>query len=176
MKKFVTQAVSVLLLLVLCVGAISCSNTSDTPDGMTDVAAADATYRFYVPEGWVPHSENGVSAARYGSTDRSNVSMMLYLPELVMTPEYYWENLAKPDYEKDLSSFTVLEEGGEVKLGGRDGKKYVFTGMRGSTAYKFMQAIVTTGDWVYIFTYTATPDKYDLHLEDVDRILTEFRY
>lgn len=177
MKKFVMQALSVLLLLVVCVGVASCSGAGNAPDGMTNMAAADAPFELYIPSGWLSQAESGISGARYSNTDTSNVTVTLYLPDdPYIKAEEYWANHLKPSYEKQFSNFALVEDGSDGRLGGRDGKKYVYTMTWGDVNYQQMQVIVNDGNWVYIFTYTATTDNYATHLEEVDRILAEFRY
>jgi len=54
------------------------------------------------------------------------------------------------------------------------GKKYVYTASLGDFQYKIMQAACIKGSSVYLFTYTAVPENYDLHLEDVAAMLEHF--
>lgn len=182
MKRILTLAVALCLLCTLGLFAVSCSSGDVAPEGMQNAAAVGEGFLFYVPESWQSQANSGVSAARYGNNeDKSNVSMTKYVPNTAEegTPEHYWVYFLKPAYEKQFVDFAVMEDGNgvDVTLGGRSAKKYVFTATFGGVAYKYMQVIAQGVDAnTYIFTYTAKPEFFDAHLEEVATMLTEFRF
>ena len=174
MKKLCIRLLAALMLLMLCLGAVSCADEGGVPDGMIEVTAPDMPYHLYVPAGWAPYGS--ISGAYYSAADTSNVTLTLYLPDdPYIAPADYWDTLMEPTYA-EMKDFALVEDGADARLGGRDGKKYVFTRTEGDVAYKQMQVIVNDGNWIYIFTYTAVADKYDAHLEEVEQILSNFRY
>ena len=54
--------------------------------------------------------------------------------------------------------------------------KYIFTATVSGVEYKFMQYITKYGGMVYMLTYTAPIDNFDLHTEEVQYIADNFRF
>lgn len=52
--------------------------------------------------------------------------------------------------------------------------QYIYTGTLSDLTYKIMQLVAIKDNTLYIFTYTATVDKYDTHIEDVIAMLDYF--
>ena len=180
MKRIVITALTLCLLLTLCLQVISCGGGEVAPEGMQNVATENVGFLFYVPEGWLSQANSGVSGARYGNNeDKSNVTMTQYVPNTVeeSDPTVYWSRFLKPEYEAMLEGFALVEEGADAKLGPRDAKRYVYTFKIGTVDYKQMQVIARGADSnVYIFTYTARPSFYDAHADEVASMLKEFRF
>ena len=62
-------------------------------------------------------------------------------------------------------------------MGGRSAKQYVYTVTFGEVTHKQMQVLVQAPDAdMYVFTYTATPERFNDHLDDVALILESFRF
>ncbi|MBR6726613.1 MAG: DcrB-related protein [Clostridia bacterium] len=179
MKRIVTLVLALCALGTLCLFVASCSSEVAPPEGMQDVTAPGESYHLYVPASWQSQANSGTSGARYGNQDKSNVTVTRFLPGSADEgkPAHYWSNRLKPSYEKQFSDFVLLEDGAEGSLGGRTGLKYVYTMTFGGIPYKQMQVLVQGADGnVYIFTYTALPEYYDAHLEEVASILAAFKF
>lgn len=54
--------------------------------------------------------------------------------------------------------------------------KYYYTATVTGTTYEYMQVVWIRGGIAYMLTYTAIPDNFQSHLEDVDRILEHISY
>ena len=181
MKKVLIRTLSVLLLAVLALSAVSCAKSDGTPDGMQCVSIPDATFALYVPEGWVSQVSGGVSGARVSNTDTSNVTVTLYVPDEVVDAENYWQNYCLPEYTPaeghiGLPAFTVVEEGADTTLGGANAKKYVFTFEMDGVKYQLMQIIAVEDSIVYTLQYHATEGAYANHTEEVEDIRSAFRF
>ena len=167
MKKLI----AVLLLLTLCLVAVSCGKDATAPDGMKNVAEETAKFYLYVPEGWVDQRDG----ARSPAADGANVSAVAYLMDAYYTPETYWAEKCLPNYNLTFSSLVVDEAlGGTTTLGGRNAAKYVYNAVLGEKTYRILQVIAVVDNMVYTLTYTATPDCFDAHMTDVDSIVANF--
>lgn len=170
MKKII----AIVLLVLLTVSIVSCKK-SDAPDGMMDVAAKNAKFHLYVPETWYEQTETSTAASPY--RDGANVNATAYLAETLYTAESYWNELAKGEIEAAFKDLTVLDaECGDTELGGIAAKRYVYDAKLGGVTYRYMQVIAVDGNMVYTLTYTATPDTYATHLEDVESIRANFTF
>lgn len=178
MKKNVVRVLSLLLLLTVALTAASCANTDDTPDGMQNVAIEHAAFDLFVPESWIAQNSAGVSGARVSNTDTSNVTATVYMPDVEMTVEAYWNDFCMPAYQSGvLKDFSVLtEQCADTTLGGKNAKQYVFVYTMDGTAYEVMQVIAVHGSYVYTLTYTAESVHYANHLETVESIRANFRF
>jgi hypothetical protein len=181
MKKII----SLLLVLSALMLAFSACGETDTgvPDGMMLVENDKQTYKLFVPENWIVNLTDGVSGA-YVSSDNSNISLM------IMTASHNYQSLESfcqkyyKDMEAKFKNVSAREEYTEnQKFGQLPALKYVFTiGAEASEEepnaeqYKYMQifALDQSSNQVYIFTYTALADNYATHLDDVNRIVSEF--
>jgi len=143
------------------------------PEGMKLISTDERAYRFYVPENWTDNSRTEASAAYFSDTDRSNVSVQMYMTsnEERTVEEYFAECEAR---YKDLYDVYKLEKNEDVKIDGVDSKKYTYSITVGGCDYKQMQAIVKKGAVYYVITYTATADKFDLHIADVEKMIEHF--
>jgi hypothetical protein len=59
-------------------------------------------------------------------------------------------------------------------MDGAPAKQYTYTAVIGGVEYKQLQAIVVKGAVFYTVTYTALPEKFDLHLSDVAKMIENF--
>lgn len=182
MKKILVRMTAALLLLLVVLTAVSCSNGDGVPDGMQNVSIADAPYDLYVPEGWISQAGSGVSGARVSNTDTSNVTVTLYMPDVELDAETYWKEYCLPAYiptegHTGLPAFAVSEEGIDTTLGGVNAKKYVFTFEMDGVKYKLMQIIAVEGSVVYTLQYHATEADYANHTDVVENdIRSNFRF
>lgn len=161
-----------MLACLLCLAA--CSNNDTTPEGMKNVALESAKYNLYVPESWIADSYN-VSGARVGTKENApNVLATVYFPEEQLTPQTYWEGKCLPEYTTVFSNFTMIEQGADTTLGGKDAKRYKFSYTFGETLYQCMQVITVYDFNVYVVTYTAVAIEYDAYAADADSIVANF--
>ena len=78
----------------------------------------------------------------------------------------YWTE-CKDKYAATLENFTVISESETTLDGGaKKAKVYEYSYTLGGLQYKARQTVCVVG-MIYAMTYTALPDNYDLHLEDV---------
>ena len=173
MKKNIIPA----LLVAVSVTLASCgSNTDSAPMGYREISDEGLNYHFYVPDDWTPDVSTGMTSAYFSGRDPSNVSVTAF--ELddtsINSVEAFWE-LNEADLKLILPDLEYVDES-DCKLGGVDGRQYVYTASMSDTEYKFMQVVAIKSNEVYIFTYTATAENYDLHIEDVISMIDYFKF
>ncbi len=165
---------ALLLTLFAILSLTACGANDNAPSGMKLASNEVCDYYFYVPQNWTVDMSTGVSSAYFSEKDRSNMSMTSYALSEAMTAEAYWEKI-KSDYS---ALFAEMSEP-EVKttaLDGVEAKQYTYTVKAGTEQFKIMQVFCVKGETVYVFTFTATPEKFEEHIDKVALVLAEFRF
>ena len=139
----------------------------ETPEGMKLVTGNDVAYRFFAPENWVVGDAESAALVYASASDRSNVSVMGYVPdEEGYSVDDYWA-YTEASYKDALHDYTLLFTT-EGKLGGKNAKIYEYTYTLGGTEYKCRQVISVYSYMIVTMTYTAEPENYDAHISDVE--------
>ncbi len=177
MKKIITAAVLLALVVSLAVTFTACSNTSDEyapPAGMINASVAEANFYLYVPDKWTVDNSAISAGAYYNKADPSSVSLMrgdLDAETLsAENPLDAWWDKNKTELSEVFSDFNVESED-NLLIDSAAGKKYVYTASIAGDSYKFMQAAVIKKEDVYIFTYSSTPENFDSHLDEVSEMI-----
>ena len=149
----------------------------EIPEGMKLASFDEQPYLFFVPEDWVINEGSVISAAYVSEEDKSNVSLQMYMvseKEIDKTVEEYFAE-CEERYKKVFASYTLIEdECGEIEMAGKKARRYVYEIENGGVKYKQLQAIVVKGGVFYTLTYTATPENFDSHLADVEKMIEAF--
>lgn len=175
------KSISVLILISLALSLVACSGSgTDIPSGMQLASNGDVAFEFFVPGGWITTEQNGIFGAYYSSSDKSSVSVSsLYPDNGLLSISDYWTTLEE-SYSETFKNFVLVEEpdNGEpnIVLGGKAAFKYVFTADVDGVSYKFMQILTLHDSLFYTLLYTATAENYDLHLEDINKTVADFRF
>ncbi|MDD6799669.1 MAG: hypothetical protein PUE85_04535 [Firmicutes bacterium] len=162
--------------VIICMAALlsfcACTKDAFVPSGMKKITNSSIVdYTMYVPNEWTEDISTGVVTAYYSQQDRSSISMMAFdHKDSSTTLAQYWEGY-QDEYKATFSDMEILTDGDDMIVGNRAAKKYVYNASVTGTEYRFMQVFIISGGYVYCFTYTSTPEKYESHLEDVNRIL-----
>ena len=168
------KKITALILSLIAVFALASCSGSDAPSGMKLASNEVSDYYFYVPKNWTVDMSTGVASAYYSEKDRSNMSMTSYALSSAMTADAYWESV-RSTY---AALFAEMSEP-EVKttaLDGVEAKQYTYTAKAGTEQFKIMQIFCVKGETVYVFTFTATPEKFEEHIDKVALVLAEFRF
>ncbi|MBQ8696265.1 MAG: hypothetical protein IJ519_00970, partial [Clostridia bacterium] len=106
-----------------------------------------------------------------------NVSMMAAtLPEETTDVQSYWAGYTE-SFGSAIEDFELIKENEAVLLDGHEAGRYVYKGtVAGSVEAQYQQIICIKDGVVYIFTYTAAPDKYEEYLGDVEDMLENFKF
>ncbi len=87
----------------------------------------------------------------------------------------YWA-MCEKSYTEDLNGFAVVEAGKETALGGLLAKQYEYTAKYEGISYKMQMTVTYSGGIMYILTYTAKADNYDVHKAETEKIVSEFKF
>ena len=141
----------------------------EAPDGMKLVSNNDVAYRFFAPESWIAVEGSAAFQVYASETDRSNVSVIGYVPETEgCSVEDYWEKTVL-SYESALTGFELVSVTTEGQtMGGRAATVYEFTYSLGGVNYHARQAVCVYSYMIVSMTYTALPENYDAHLADAE--------
>lgn len=178
MKRIVSFALTVFMLLTLVVCFVSCSKDGEAHMGFKIITTDINDFVLEVPDTWTVTSQNAfVSATVEGAAgDESNVSMMSSQRSAnETTPEAYFDKLIE-SYGDMYENIVVESRDVEIELGSEKAKKYVFGADVLGESYKFMQVICIHGDRVYIFTYTSNDEFYAEHEMEIKYILDYFYF
>ena len=151
------------------------SHKVEAPEGMKLASTEERPYRFFVPESWMTDYRSALSAAYFLDSDKSNVSLqghMLGVDD--MSLEDYWKQNEQKYKNLYGENYTLIETDTEAKMGGNNSAKYIYTVKSGNNTYKIMQTVCVKGAMAYVFTYTSTPELFDSHIDDVNKMLDAF--
>lgn len=175
MKKIIALALAAVFATL---SFASCAKEeTDAPAGFVEISNDDVTYDLFIPEDWNPDISTGVTAAYYNGQDPSNISLMAgELDGSVTSITDYWAKY-EPDLKAILPDLTYDGEPDlDAELDGAPAVQYTYTGTMNGVTYKFIQVVAFKDNTAYTFTYTATADKFDTHLEDVWGMLYNFKF
>ncbi len=146
------------------------------PQGMKLASNDDVAYRFFVPESWVLDTKVPTSSAYVSESDRSNVGVTVYMPEVdhIESVDDYWATA----FEQIKAGMTVVGdvEDEEITFGDRPGKIYRYTAQIEGTTFRFAQAITSYRGMVYTVTYTALLPQFEAHYPTYLDILAAFEF
>ncbi len=176
MKNILMKIALVIVLLMCATALASCGNSNDQyapPTGMISATDEKADFCLFVPDEWQIDYTTAAAGAYYSASDPSSVSVLAWDLEYTdTTVEEWWETNVN---EVGIVFDDINVESEEnITMSDVYGKKYVYTASLGDFQYKIMQAACIKGSAVYLFTYTAVPENYDLHTEDVAAMLEHF--
>lgn len=146
-----------------------------TPEGMKIASGDNVEYRLYVPEKWTANSKNAIAGAYYSEDDRSNVSLTSYSPTQSTSLDDYVKNCEEAN-EKIYDDYTLISSETDKKLGGKTARDNTYSFELDGKRYMQRQVICIYNDNIYSLVYTSSPEKFDLHREDVEKIIKEFSF
>lgn len=150
----------------------------NAPAGMKLVSNKDIVlYSLYVPSEWKIAQSDAMTVAYVSEQNKSSVSVMQWnLTEQTKTVDLWWQDYHKKELQNSFDTFTVLEEGIESKIDGRDAKSYVYTVTISGTTYKYYATAVIDQGSLHLITYTSTEALYEETLTVVkDQILANMK-
>ncbi len=175
MSKFIKNALLAILAVIVSVSLVSCADKGDTPQGMKLASNPEADYQMFVPNEWITDMSAGAVSAYVSLSDPSSVSVMAFnIDENLVSIDDWWASY-KEEFDLVFDNYSLeTEENGT--FGGVAAKKYTYTASLGQTNYKIMQAGTVEHGMIYLFTYTSVPEMFDSHLEEIAKILDNFRF
>ena len=175
MKKKTALSLAILTLIPLLLLTACGSSGVDVPDGMKLVSSDAEAFYLFVPGTWVPNDSTGIASAYYSDKDRSNVSLTCMVPTDVTTLDGYVEK-CRAELAAAIPNYAPVGEVTDAVLGERNGKSFEYTSSIADVNYKYRQIVVIYKNMFYIFTYTSTPEGYDLHADEVEQIIAKVKF
>ncbi len=149
------------------------SDKADVPEGMKLISTDELPYRFFVPDSWTVNDRAEFPAAYVSDSDSSNVNAHMYMSgSEEVSVEAYFADCEKR--YKELFQDYVLVSSKDIEMDGASAKEFVYTFTSGGVSYKQLQAIVLKGAVYYTVTYTSTPESFDEHLPEVNKMIESF--
>ena len=145
------------------------------PEGMKLVTGNDVSYRFFAPDSWVQGKAEAAALVYASETDRSNVSVMGYIPQDGYSVADYWAD-TEIRYKDTLRDYTLLSQSAEAWMGGKKATVYEYTYSLGGVTYKCRQTVCVYSLMIVVMTYTALPENYDAHLGEVEKMQAELTF
>ena len=172
MKKITAAVLAIITLMTVVLLAGCKTSATEVPSGMKIVSSDAEAFYLFVPMTWVTNTSSGAASAYYSDKDRSNVSMTCMVSEDVTTVDDYVKK-CQAELAALFDSYTPVGEVTDAVIGERNGKCFEYTAKIGETEYKY---VVIYKNLFYVFTYTSTPEGFDLHTADVDNIVSKIRF
>lgn len=145
-----------------------------TPAGMKIASGDKLEYRLYVPTSWVCSSESGKSEAYYPESERSNVTVTSYSPDSNMGISEFVDACEK-EYGDSINEYTLIEKS-ERTVAAKNAISLTFSANYDGMEFTVKQVSFIFDGMVYSITYTARAELFESHIEDVDKILSEFTF
>lgn len=180
---------ALLLAALLCTACLlaSCGEKTEdgitVPNGMQAIASEAGDYYLMVPASWVFDTVRGMTSAY--CEDKAHSSVTVCANELsrdISTIEAYWDSF-KEQFAATFADFAMLDElPTDVTISSDttgdviEGKKYRYTATVSGVQYQWMQVLFIRNATLYIFTYTSTAEDYESHLDDVNKVLSNFTF
>lgn len=160
LKKF---AVTVIAVLLCATALMSCGDKAEH-SGYKLASGESGDFDFYVPQSWTVSMTQGTVAAYCSSADASSISVMPgELEHADSTVDDWWESY-ESEFSEIYSDYTLIEAKDD-SLGGNAAKTYVFSAKLGDNEYHFEITATVKGSYIYMLTFTSTPDKYENHAD-----------
>ncbi|MEA4831790.1 MAG: hypothetical protein VB118_04125 [Oscillospiraceae bacterium] len=163
--------------LVSCTEAVN--KETDTPEGYVLAENPAVDYNFYYPKGWILDKNEGMTGVYAGISDPSSVSVATFTPDKDFESKglkSYVEGLFPDEYEKNFGNVELVGDMTEGKIGEYSAYSVVFKGDISGNRYQFKQTFCVHGGYLYIITYTALADNYELHLSEADAMVSYIKF
>ena len=143
------------------------------PEGMQVASSDEVAYRFFAPADWKVDVNQRIFAA-VEPNDRSNVSMVAYLPAEsgMSVSEFHQMTVDLMASVSGEGAYAAVAEQ-EGTLGGKAAMDYEFRYTVGGVAYHYRQLVATYRGMFYTMTYTAAEEHYAEHLGQFEKMAAE---
>lgn len=173
----ITKFVSLLAAFLLTASMFtSCGKEATEIMGFKEISADGHSYDLFVPDEWILNTSTGFTSAYAAPDDRSNVSVTSFVANNeISSIDALWES-TEPSLKAVYPDIEYVCSGVETTLDGAPAKEYIFTGTVDEVTYTVRQIVALYKGDFYMFTFTALPDKYEEHTEDIAAILDYFTF
>lgn len=174
MKKFL----AVLLVAVSLISLVSCTSESLKKAEHDEIYRENVVdFTLFLPDGWIVDNTTFVVSAHAAKDDDSTITMtQASLPGGYQEIPTIFEN-TKNDLTQ-LYRFKTLKEAEKRKVAGVEAAiyRYSLTDKQSEITLHYLQCLFIKDGTLYTFTYYATPERFEGHLEAVDKILSSIAF
>lgn len=165
-------AITLIALASMCVIFASCAK-EQASEGMKILSDPSCDFAFEVPSDWEISYTSGMLAA-YDKSDKTNVSAFSFGLQEEMGADDFWNDY-KVKFEETFGTMNVnaMEE---TKLSGIIARHVFYTVDMGEDSFNCQTVVCVGLGRVYMVTFTATPDAYDAHTEEFEKILSSYKF
>lgn len=175
MKKTAAYFITITIILSAFLGLSACSDKT-VPDGMQTASGPNDAFNLYVPKGWSVNTSGGTASAFYTSSDRSNVSMTSIMTEGGFQTLDDYQNSIESSLAGVLPSYEKTSDFADTQLAGKNARMFDYACSLDGINYRYRQVFCVRSGYFYVFTYTSTAENFELHLDDVSKILSEVTF
>ncbi len=194
MKKIFRKSIALLLVCTaLLLALASCTVEKaypGAPEGMRPCNDGSEGVILYVPTSWSVDYSTGIPTAYFSSTDSTMINMVTVPKETLgqkTIGEYFSEY--EESFKSTVKNFKLIPHTKEIPYEELENKNYGFKmyayiytfdvkkSASKSVSYKFSQTLFKTDEDsdLYIITYGTTADKFDIHFEDLGKVLAKIK-
>ena len=148
----------------------------NAPEGMKLASNTDIVdYALYIPKSWIIDVQTGNTLAHVSDSDKSSIQVGQWnLTENIKNYDSWWV-----EYKKDIDRIgekTIIKDLADSTVNGIPAKTAEYTLKVGSNKYKCsVNAIIRKGS-VYVIVYTSTVDGYNDNIDEINKILDNFKF
>jgi len=166
-------AITFITLAAACIVLGSCAKNTPS-EGMQLLSDASCDFTLEVPSDWEISYTSSMLAA-YDTADKTNVTAFSIGLQEEMGADDFWEDRYKPNFEDTFGTMNVNAKE-ETKLSGVIARHVFYTVDMGEDSFNCQTVICVRMGNVYMVTFTATPETYDSHTEEFEKILSSYKF
>ncbi|MBQ9743532.1 MAG: hypothetical protein IJW19_00220 [Clostridia bacterium] len=146
------------------------------PDGMKIASNTDVVdYTLYIPENWIVDIQTGVTMAHVSEKDKSSIQVGQWsYNDKIKDYETWWQ-----DYKYELSlvgEYEIITEPTEITVAGVSSRKAEYKLTTANGEYKCLVIGVENRGSMYVIVYMSTENGYEANMEEVNRIVENFKF
>lgn len=143
-------------------------------DGMKYISNDVVDYDFYVPDSWTHDMSSGALSA-YDPSDKTSVTAAAWDVSYMEGMLDKWKENYIDDISMISDDFAVTSEE-ETTLDGATALKLTSSATVAGKEYKYVSVAAIRNYMVYVITYTAEEQYFDMHLDDLDAVIEAFSF
>ena len=172
MKKLI----SVVLLLVMLIGVVSCGEKVEPPTGFQLASVESAPFYLYVPNTWTSNASSGISSAYYSSSgNRILVSAFAQKDEGDTSLQLYTAKTLE-SFQRTLDSFELASELEETTLGSYAAYCFDYKAISDKKDMRFRTYVSEYAEGFAVLTYSAEQEVFESFEEDFENIVAKFSF
>lgn len=173
------KVLPLILILSFCLISLAGCTPDTSEAGKDEFVYNSGGFTLYVPESWTVTLSTDCTVAN--APDGTTVSVTPFS----MSDAYYqtvstaWEKI-KSNFDTFFAgNYSIVDEENtdfEVIVDGYNAGEYIYTGTVADVSMKYKTVLTIYNTYLYIITFSTTPELYDSHEEDYTNIIKYFKF